>query len=271
MTTEIKFNPSLSAAVAAQGAAAGEQAPVQTEKQVAPLLGGENVKVTSGAVTDLEKLVARLRNEDDETRSSLTKMRLSAVGAALDAANVRLSAEQAAALEDMLGQEAERADLKAELANIYAEYGITSDATASAVMDAKIKSLEQAIERAVQEGKDHNESVEKEKERLEQELAKAKAAAARIPVIQSGIAGATAKITADIALLGPGKLNEIAGALEKVAEGAAAPEERMSEAERKEEEEKEIAFDPLNAIREALDKIDEALLRLIDENRVVQA
>ena len=52
--------------------------------------------MTSGAVTDLEKIVARLKNEDDETRSSLTKMRLSAVGAALDVANVRLSAEQAA-------------------------------------------------------------------------------------------------------------------------------------------------------------------------------
>ena len=271
MATEIQFGPSLNAAVAAQGTAPEENNPFVQQQQPAPILGGENVRVTSGAVSDLEKIVARLKSEDDETRSSLTKMRLSAVGAALDAANVRLSAEQAAALEDMLGQEAERADLKAELANIYAEYGITSDATASAVMDAKIKSLEQAIERAVQEGKDHNESVEKEKERLEQELAKAKAAAARIPVIQSGIAGATAKITADIALLGPGKLNEIAGALEKVAEGAAAPEERMSEAERKEEEEKEIAFDPLNAIRAALDKIDEAIMQTIEENTTINA
>ncbi len=272
MATEIQFGPSLNAAVATQGAAPEESNPfVQQQKQPAPILGGENVMVTSGAVSDLEKLVARLKSEDDETRTSLTKMRLSAVGAALDAANVRLTAEQAAALDDMVLAESERTALKAELAQIYERYGITDDASAKAIMDAKIKSLEQAIERAVQEGKDHNEAVEKEKKRLEEELAKAQAAAARIPVVQSGIAGATAKITEDIKILGPGKLNEIAVALEKVAEGAEAPDERTSEAERKKEEEKEIAFDPLKAIREALDKIDEAILQTIEENTTINA
>ena len=113
--------------------------------------------------------------------------------------------------------------------------------------------------------------MEEEKERLEEELAKAQAAAARIPVVQSGIEGATAKITADIKILGPGKLNEIAAALEKVADGAEATDERTSEAERKKEEEKEIAFDPLNAIRAALDKIDEAILRTIEENTTINA
>ena len=272
MATEIQFGPSLNAAVATQGAAPEESNPfVQQQKQPAPILGGENVRVTSGAVSDLEKIVARLKSEDDETRTNLTKMRMSAVGAALDQANVRLSAEQAAAFNDMVGQEEARAALQAELDGIYAEYGITDGAAAKAIMDAKIKSLEQAIERAVQEGKDHNESVKKEKERLEEELAKAQAAAARIPVVQSGIEGATAKITADIKILGPGKLNEIAAALEKVAEGADAPDARTSEAERKKEEEKEIAFDPLNAIRAALDKIDEAILRTIEENTTINA
>ena len=133
------------------------------------------------------------------------------------------------------------------------------------------RALEQAIARAVQDGKDHNETMKKEKERLEQELAKAQAAAARIPVIQSGIAGATAKITEDIKILGPGKLNEIAVALEKVAEGAVAPDERTSEAEREKEEEKEIAFDPLKAICAALDKIDEAILQTIEENTTINA
>ena len=126
MATEIQFGPSLNAAVATQGAAPEESNPfVQQQKQPAPILGGENVRVTSGAVSDLEKIVARLKNEDDETRTNLTKMRLSAVGAALDQANVRLSAEQAAAFNDMVGQEEARAALQAELDGIYAEYGIT--------------------------------------------------------------------------------------------------------------------------------------------------
>ena len=86
MTTEIKFNPSLSAAVAAQGAGANEQPSILQEKQVAPLLGGENVRVLSGAMTDLEKLVARLKSEDDATRTSVAQMRLTAVITALDTA-----------------------------------------------------------------------------------------------------------------------------------------------------------------------------------------
>ena len=65
MATEIQFGPSLNAAVATQGAAPEESNPfVQQQKQPAPILGVENVRVTSGAVSDLEKLVARLKSED---------------------------------------------------------------------------------------------------------------------------------------------------------------------------------------------------------------
>lgn len=271
MTTEIKFNPSLSAAVATQGTAAGEQQGVQQEKQVAPLLGGENVKVSSAAMTDLEKLVARLKSEDDETRASVTQLRLAAVMSALETANVTLTQAQAVAFADMTEQQATQTALENELAEIYATYGIGPNDSASAVMEAKIKSLEQALERAIQEGKDHNETVEKEKEKLERELAKARADAARIPVIQTGIAATSAKITADMAILGPGKLNEIAVALTRVADGAEMVDERESEADRQKAEEKAIANDPRKAIFEALDKIDEAILQAIDENLQLKA
>ena len=323
MTTEIKFNPSLAAAVAAQGAAAGEQAPVLTEKQVAPILGGDNVRVKSGAMTDLEKLVARLKSEDDETRASVTQMRLAAVMSALETANVTLTQAQSAAFADLTGQQAAQAALENELAEIYAAYGIGAGDNASTVMDMQIKTLEQAVARAVQEGKDHNAAVAKAKEQLAREqekldrlenakvkdekaiaaareavaaaqgtydaaaagaagdakaisdaqsaLDKAKTDAARIPVIQSGLEGASAKIASDMAILGTDKMREIADALGKVAEGADAADEHVSEAERKKDEEKEIAFDPLNAIREALDKIDAAILQAIEENQMLKA
>jgi hypothetical protein len=100
---------------------------------------------------------------------------------------------------------------------------------------------------------------------------KAKTDAARIPVIQSGLEGASAKIASDMAILGTDKMREIADALGKVAEGADAADEHVSEAERKKDEEKEIAFDPLNAIREALDKIDAAILQAIEENQMLKA
>ena len=308
MTTEIKFNPSLAAAVAAQGTAAEEKPLVQQEKHLAPILGGDNVRVKSGAMTDLEKLVARIKSEDDQTRTNLTRMRLAAVMTALDTASVRLTQEQATAFADLTEQQATLGTLEAELAQLYAAYGIGAGDDASAVMEAKIKFLEQAVERAIQEGKDHNEAVAKAKEQLAREqaeldklenaevkdeaaiaaaqeavanaqgaydaatavaagdakaisdaqsaLAKAKTDAARIPTAQAGIGEATAKIAA---------------ALGKVAEGAEQPEARTSEAEREKEEEKKIAFDPLNAIRDALDKIDAAILQTIDENLMLKA
>ena len=295
MTNEIKFNPSLSAAVAAQGTATDTNPLVQQEKQAAPLLGGENVKVSSGAMTDLEKLVARLRSEDDETRTNLAHMRFSAVMSALDAANVRLSQEQATAFATVAEQENVKAELETELAALYAEYGIGPGDNASAVMDAKIKSLEQAVERAIQDGKDHNEAVAKAKEQRERDqakidrlenvckndeaaiaaakaaLAKARTDSARMSDVQTGIADASSKISNAMAIIGAEKLNEIAAALVKVADGVETPETRTSNAERVKEEEKAIANDPLRAIREALQKIDDVILRTIDENQQIKA
>ena len=319
MTTEIKFNPSLSAAVAAQGTAANEQPSVLQEKQVAPLLSGENVRVSSGAMTDLEKLVARLKSEDEAARTSVAQMRLTAVVTALDMAGVRLSQKQSAAFATITEQQNVKGAYETELSALYAEYGIGANDNASAIMQAKIKSLEQAVERAIQEGKDHNEAVAKAKEQLEREqakldrlenatvkdekaitaareavsaaqgaydaatavaagdkkaisdaqsaLAKAQTDAARIDAVKAGIADATAKINEAMAVIGSEKMNEIAVVLGKTAEGAEVVETRTSNAEREKEEAKAVAFDPLNVIHEALQKIDEAILRTIDENQ----
>lgn len=319
MATEIKFNPSLGAAVATQGTATEEKPLGLQEKQVAPLLGGENVKVSSGAMTDLEKLVARLKSESEATRTSVTQMRLAAVVTALDMAGVRLSQEQSAAFETVAEQEGVKASLEAEMAELCEKYGIGPTDTATMVMDAMIRSLEQAVERAVQDGKDHNEAVAKAKERLEREqaeldrlenaeekdeaaiatareavsaaqgaydaatavaagdkkaiadaqsaLAKAEADASRIAVVEAGIADASAKINEAMAIIGNEKMGEIATVLGKTADGVKTSETRISDAEREKEEKKEIALNPFNAIREALEKIDDAILRTIDENR----
>ena len=84
------------------------------------------------------------------------------------------------------------------------------------------------MERAIQEGKDHNENVEKEKEKLERDLAKARAAAARIPVVQAGIADASAKIAESMSVLGSNQMSAIAVALGQAAEGVEVSEERIS-------------------------------------------
>ena len=53
--------------IASQTTAATTQndAPVMQEAKLTPVLGGENVKVTSGTMSDLEKLVARLKAETE--------------------------------------------------------------------------------------------------------------------------------------------------------------------------------------------------------------
>ena len=323
MNAEIKFNPSLSAAVAAQGTAANEQPNVSQEKQVTPLLGGENVKISSGAMSDLEKLVAQLKTKSEDARNSVTQLRFSAVMSALDAANVRLTDGQAEAFAAIAEQERIKASLETELSTICSNYGISSKDSASVVMDMVISSLEQAVERAVQEGKDHNETVAKTKEKLEIEQAKldrlenaekkdeaaiaaakeavseaqgaydeatavaagdakaiadaqsalkqAKDNAGKVAELQAGIAAASEAISKAAEVIGSEKLNEIAVALSKTAEGADISDARVSNAEREKEAAKEIAFDPLNVIRESLDKIDEAILRTIDENQQLKA
>ena len=90
MNTEINFGSALSA-LAPQTNTTNDQTVAQASKQVPPLLGGENVTVTSGATSNLEKLVAQLKNENENARADLVRMRLSAITTALDMANVRLT------------------------------------------------------------------------------------------------------------------------------------------------------------------------------------
>ena len=59
-----------------QGAAQGTK--------LGAVLGGENVKVTSVAMSDLEKLVATLKNETDDTKMSVTQRRISVLTTVLD-------------------------------------------------------------------------------------------------------------------------------------------------------------------------------------------
>ena len=55
------------------------------------VLGGENVKVTSGAMSDLEKLVAQLKNESDDTKMSVTQRRIAVLQTVLDTMSDRIT------------------------------------------------------------------------------------------------------------------------------------------------------------------------------------
>jgi DNA repair exonuclease SbcCD ATPase subunit len=263
-----------------QGQVGTDQQSIQGQKQVGQLLGGENVKVTSGAHTDLEKLVARLKSESEDARDNVAHMKFQAVMFALDTANIRFTQAQASAMETIVSEQDRKTGLETELDNIYDTYGIGPGDDASAVMQAKIDALEKAVERAIQEGKDHNESVEQTKEQRERdqakidaakaELAAAQAAAARIPAIKSDIAAADSNIAAAEAVLGRETINKIVAALTSLADGVEVAEGRTSDAEREKAEKKAEALDPAVAIHEALDRIEESILRTISENQEIK-
>ena len=72
-----------------------------TSKAVAALFGGSSVSVTDGTVTDLEALVARLKNESERTKFSLFLTSLSSIGQSLSETEKR-TLEQGLALAEKL-------------------------------------------------------------------------------------------------------------------------------------------------------------------------
>lgn len=273
-------------------------------KEPAPLLGGESVTV-SQPMSDLEKLVARLKVENDDRKTSLVKQHLSSVLDAYTARYGELSAKQSEILVSIAANNESISSLTGELEGAQKE--LSSAQADSAVMQAKIDSLERAVEQAVEDGKIHRENVAKLKEQLaedvenedlqaelaeeeaalelaektisknEADLASAQAAAGSLSAKIESLSGKVASLKSQISSLEDNNA-ELAGQLDSKTVGnllalfAAeekpdAPERSNSPAEEKKAEKKEIANDPARILREAMDRMDEEILRDIDANR----
>ena len=147
--------------IASQTTAATTQndAPVMQEAKLTPVLGGENVKVTSGTMSDLEKLVARLKAETDDTKMSLAQQRISILATVLDSMADRISESERNSLLEIEKLNLQKSEAESKLA------GYMSEKTAAegriTALDLQISALEKAIERAVQGGVDHREQVAK--------------------------------------------------------------------------------------------------------------
>lgn len=277
----------LSAAVASTASArplAALEQPQAAETAQTPILAGKSLTV-SNALSDIEKLVAKIETESADARESVAKMRINAVLTLLEGMNVNLTAEQAEAFAQILELGEQSNVLEGELAELYTKYGITDSTLSSVIMDAKIKSLERAVERAVQEGKDHLENVEKAKElresdqesekvtELKAQLETAKADKARIADLESKISSISAQIDEATAAIGEKALANIAAALEAKAntDDVTFDEKPKSAAELEKDALKEVQTNPLKAIREALERQDEVVLDTIGENRELKA
>ena len=232
--------------------------PQNTGKALAALLGGASVTVTNGAMGDLEALVARLKNENERTRLSMMLTSLVAVSQSLDE-NQKQRLEQGLALSEKLD----------ELQKTLDKYsgGEAEAKAATLLLQAKIEQLEKQIEQAVQDGKEHNELVA-ELKRVREELDAKNTVIAdtqgKIAETKNEIASVRGKISAIVNSIGENALKTIAREIATLAE----PEKAERPAEKERTEEKEALNDPLNAIRDSLDRIERDITEAIEANRI---
>lgn len=303
MNTNIQsINPNLQSTLATQTGGPGAE---KTAAQAAPLLAGASVTVTSAATTDLEKLVARLKGESEDTKASLSKMRLASILDSYASRFGALNAEQAQALTDITTNNTAIAQKEQDLKKAQKE--LSAAQAQSLVMQTQIESLERAVAQAIEDGKIHRKTVQKLKEQLardvdneelraqveeaeaalansekalataQADLAAAQAAAGannsniqvlkgKVETVEGEISALESKNRALAAKLDPSTLTKVLSILgENVLD--ATPERAESTAERKKAEEKELANNPANLIREAMDKADDALLDTIEKKR----
>ena len=233
-------------------------APTEQGKALAALLGGKSVTVTDGSMSDLEALVAKLKSESERTRFLMLMTSLASIGRSLDEA-------QKSTLESGLALAEKLSELEGDLK------GYTDDEAKTkaemAILEAKIDQLKKMIEQAVKDGKDHNKMVEEQKLVREELVAKEKTMddiQGKIAKTKNEIAEVKGKISAIVNSIGENTLKTIASELTTLT-----PQEKAeSAAEARKEAEKLAANDPLNAIRDSLDKIERELTDTIEANRI---
>lgn len=233
-----------------------QQSGVQSKP--ASILDGAAVKVVSGAASDLEALVAKLRNESERARFSLLLTSLASIGQSMNDAQKRIL-EQGLALSE-------------KLEALNESLGKYSDAESQGkaemlLLQAKIDQLSKQIEQAVKDGKAHNELVAEQKEARKELDAKQKVVAdtqGKIAEVKNEISSVKGQISAIVNSIGINEIKTIANEIANLSN----PEKAERPAEAAKEAEKEEANDPLAAIRESLAKIERDITETIAENTI---
>lgn len=247
----------------------------QKAKQQQPILGGESLTVSSGAMTDLEKLVAMLKNETDEVSLDVTQRRISILQTVLNSMSDRISESEKDNLLKIGELSGQKTSAQAVLAGYESEKAATEGRIAE--LDVKIAQLEKEIEQAVQDGEDHRKQVEKLKKQRTEEQEKIDRLETSIASVSSKISGIDVKISECTMAIAQTTLNEVANALRIAANSDTATSTSVNEvsdesnADRVKEEKKEVATDIANVIKESLDKIDDQISKALDEANVVKA
>lgn len=244
---------------------AQDNAPAAQNATSEPILGGESLKVSNGAMTDLEKLVARLKNETEETRMSVSQRRIAILETVLTSMAERISEQQRIAILELENLTGELDVAKEELAGLKGEKSAAEGR--SALLDAQIKALEEQIANEVKNGEEHREQVEELKKLKAEEDAKIADLANKIAAAASHITTLEGKITAANEAIGAATLSEVSEAVKAAAGDVKPPEKAQSQAEIDKEEKKVAANDIFKAIREGIDKIDDDIVKAVEESR----
>lgn len=240
---------------------------VAQSKQLGPILGGKSLTVTSVAMSDLDALIAKLKNENEDAKMSVSQRRISILQTVLDSMNDRITEAQRNSILDIETLNAEKSELQNELS------GLNADKTMSegriALLDEQIAALEKQIAQAVEDGADHREQVAKLKAQRADEQAKLDQINGAIASVASKIADVDGKIAKCTDAIGSVTLSEVSAALRAAAgESSSEVEGPESDADRRKAEEKIEATDIAKCISEALDKIDDQIRQVLDETQM---
>ena len=234
--------------------------------KTAPLMSSEALKVTSGASTDLEKLVAQLKNENDDTRQSVAQRRIAILKTVLNTMATRITAVQMANLIQLENLDLELSDVKGKISGMEVEKAQAE--FRSAELDAKIQALEKAVEQAIEDGETHREQVDELKRQKKAEDEKIRDLTNAIESAKGKVTSLNGKIADCTAAIGAATLSEVAEAVKAAAGDVKPQEDRESSADRDKAEKKAVELNPANIIREALDKIDADIIKTIEKERV---
>ena len=234
------------------------------------LLSGQGVKVTDGSLSDLEKLVLKLKSETTATRMSVAERRMAVLSTVLDSMAERISEQERAALLEVEGLNLNIDDTKKDIAKWQSQ--ITTAEANSLLLQTQIEALEDQIKLAVKDGEEHRKQVEKLKEQKAEEDAKIKDLKNAIASAKTKIEGWEGKIESLLGSIGAATMAEVSAAVKAAAGDATATSlERESEADRAKAEAKAIANNPANVIHDALMRLDDEIAKTLEEAQVVKA
>jgi len=263
MAIEINVNK---AATTVDMSVAQDNAPAAQGAKETPILGGKSLTVTNVATTDLEKLVAQLKNESETTRQNVAQRRVALLQTVLDSMADRVTEAEKTNLLEIEKLNGQKGELEKELAGLKGDKKATEGRITA--LDIEIERLTNQIKQAVEDGKDHRERVAELKAQRAKEQAKLDEIEGAIKSVTSKISDIDGKIAKYTDAIASTTLSEVSAALRAAAgEETAKAEKPESDADRKKAAAKEEAADIGRLISASLDRIDEQIMRKIDETR----